>query len=95
MKLVGDHPGNLALNGEDICQIAIVTRGPKMGVVAGVDQLCVHAYFSANSLYSSFEQMRYAELLPNLAQVAGSSPLVLHHACAADYFKVRDLGQVC
>ena len=65
-----------------------------MRVVAGVDQLRVHAYFSTNPLYTSFEYMRYAELFPNLAQVAGSSALVLHHARAADYFKVRDLGQV-
>src|SRR5882724_12295603 len=38
--------------------------------------------------------MRDAKLLPNLAQIARDSALVLHHARAADHLQVRDPGEV-
>ena len=37
LKLVGDFLGNLALNGEDIGQVAVIFFGPYMRVIAGID----------------------------------------------------------
>src|SRR4029453_3591421 len=37
VQLIGDSLGNFALNGEYVCEIAIVSLCPKMRVVAGID----------------------------------------------------------
>src|SRR6266496_3178991 len=37
LKLVGDFFGNLALNAEDIGQVAVIFLGPNMRVIAGID----------------------------------------------------------
>jgi hypothetical protein len=37
LQLVGNGLGDLALNGEDIGQIAIVGLGPEMRIIASVD----------------------------------------------------------
>src|SRR6266550_6282017 len=39
LQLVGDAFGNVALDGEDVGQIAIIGLRPEVHVVAGVDQL--------------------------------------------------------
>ena len=41
-----------------------------MRIGAGVDQLRVHPHLPAGALHAAFEQMRDAELLADLAQVA-------------------------
>ena len=65
-----------------------------MRVVAGVDQLRVYPHFPTRALDAAFEQMRYAELCPDLAQIACNSGFVLHHRSAADHFKVSNPGEV-
>src|SRR4029453_8896308 len=42
LKLVGDFFGNLALDGENIGQVAIIFFGPDMRVIAGINQLGAH-----------------------------------------------------
>ena len=37
LKLIGDFFGNLALDGKDIGQIAVILLGPDMRVIAGID----------------------------------------------------------
>src|SRR6266550_7915885 len=37
LKLIGYSCGNLALDGKDIGQVAVVFLGPDMGVVAGIN----------------------------------------------------------
>ena len=65
-----------------------------MPICPSVDQLCVHPHLPADALHTAFEQMRYPELFPDLAQIARNPALVLHDARAANHFQVRDLGQL-
>ena len=44
LQLIGNRLGDLALDGEDIGQIAIVGLCPEMRVGAGIDQLRVHPH---------------------------------------------------
>ena len=94
LQLIGDGFGDLALDGKDIGQIAIVGLRPQMRIGPRVDQLRVHPHLVGRALHAAFEYMRHAELLADLAQIARSAGLVLHHAGAADHFQVRDPGQV-
>ena len=45
------------------------------------------------TLHAAFQYMGYAELLGDLAHIALACVLVLHHACAANYFQVGDLAR--
>ena len=65
-----------------------------MRVVARVDQLRGYAHAVACALNASLHHVRYTELLTDVAQVPRRAGLVLHHTGAADYFQVRDLGEV-
>jgi hypothetical protein len=67
LQLVGDAFGDLALDGEDIGQIAIVGLRPEVSVVAGIDQLRDHAHLVSRPLDAAFDHMRHAQLLRNLA----------------------------
>ena len=58
------------MDGEDIGQIAIVGLRPQMRVGARVDQLRIHPHFVGRALHTAFEDMRHAELLADLAQIA-------------------------
>ena len=49
---------------------------------------------SRRSLHAAFQEMRYAKLFPDLAQVAPRRLPISHHTGAADDFEVGDLGQV-
>ena len=86
LKLIGDFLRNLALDGKDIGEIAIISLRPQMCVIARIDQLRVHAHTIAHALHAAFHQMRDSELLRDLAQVARDSSLVLHHRSAANHF---------
>ena len=94
MELIGDLFGDLALNGEDVSQIAIVYLCPKMRVCPGVNQLCVYAHTVAGALHAAFEHMRNAEFLGDLAKVAHRGILILHHTCATNYFQVGNSGEI-
>src|SRR6266700_6525693 len=94
LQLIGNCPGNLALNGENIGKVAIVGLGPKMRVGARIDQLRVYPHTIGRALHAAFHHMRYPKLLADLAQVTCKSALILHHGSAADDFQVRDLCQV-
>src|SRR5207302_2165875 len=85
LKMVGDGLCDFALNSKNIGQIAIIGLRPKMCIDASVDQLRVLAHFPAGTLNTSFEQIRDAELFPDLAQVASDPGLVWHHARPTDY----------
>ena len=93
-QLLGDGLGDVALDGEDIGQVAVVGLGPKMGVGPGIDQLRVHPHFARDPLHAAFEEIGDAELPADLAQVARGAAAILHHARAADHFQVGDPGQV-
>src|SRR5207244_6568480 len=94
LELVGDRFGDLALNSEHVCEIAIVVLRPKMRVCPGVNQLCAHPHAVRRSLHTSFEDMGDAKLLGDLAKVASRCIPVLHNAGATDYFQVGDFGEI-
>ena len=82
------------MDGEDIGQIAIVGLRPEMRVLARIDQLRADPHFVGRALHAAFDDMRDAELLADLAQIARRAGLVLHHARAADHFQIGDLREV-
>jgi hypothetical protein len=61
-----------------------------MPVGACIDQLRVDAHAIANALNISFQQMRHAKFLADLAQIARDSALVLHCRRAADHLQIGD-----
>src|SRR6266404_863659 len=79
LQLVGNAFGNLTLNGEDVSEIAIVSLRPKMPIVAGIDQLRVHAHTIAYALYTALDQTCNPKLLADFAQVALGPRFVLDH----------------
>src|SRR5438477_7603399 len=94
LQLVGNAFGNLTLNGEDVSEIAIVSLRPKMRIVAGIDQLRVHAHTIAYALYTALDQTCNPKLLADFAQVALGPRFVLHHRSTADHLQVGDFGEV-
>ena len=82
------------MDGEDIGQIAIVGLRPQMRVGPRIDQLRIYPHFVGRALHTAFDDMRHAELLPDLAQIARRAAFVLHHRRAADHFQIRDLREV-
>ena len=94
MQLLSDRFGDFALNREGISQIASIRLGPKMRIVASVDQLRVHSHLIRNPLDTAFQHVGNAERLTDLAQVTRGRGLVLVYAGAADHFQVGDLGQI-
>ena len=59
-----------------------------------LDQLRVHPHFPARPLHAAFEEVRDAQLLADLAQVATGRLAILHHARAANDLQVGDLSQI-
>jgi hypothetical protein len=54
LQLVGNGFGDLALDGEDIGQIAIVSLRPNIRVTARVDQLRIHPHAIGRALHAPF-----------------------------------------
>jgi hypothetical protein len=76
-ELVGDSLRDLALNSEDVSQVAVVGLRPEMRVGPPVDQLRAHPHFASYALDTPFEQIRDAKLPADLSQVARHAALVL------------------
>ena len=55
--------------------------GPEVVVGAGIDQLSGHAN-PPRVLHAAFDNVRYAQSLRDLAQVAPGAAFVIHHARA-------------
>ena len=80
LKLVGYFLGDLALNRENIGEIAIIGLRPKMRISAGVNELRHYPNAVRRALNASFQDMGYAKLPSDFLQVARRPILVLHHA---------------
>jgi hypothetical protein len=50
-----------------------------MRVGPRVEQLRIYPHFVGRPLHTAFDDMRYAELLSDFAQIARDSALILHH----------------
>ena len=94
MKLTGDGSGDLALNREHICQIAIVSAGPNVGIVSSIDQLRIDPHLTSRVLYTALNQVSDAQRLADSASITCHLGLVLHDGRAADYSQVRYLRQI-
>src|SRR5438874_6748708 len=94
LELISDRFCDLALNSENVGQIAIVSLRPEMRIGARIDQLRVYSHAIASTLNTSFHDMRDAKFISDLPQVTFRSGLILHNRSAADNFQVRDPGQV-
>ena len=84
MELAGNFLRNLALNGKQIVEIAIVLLHPDMSVSARVDQLRVHVKPCADPADAAFQHMRYTQIIADLTQISFAT--VFHHAAPADDF---------
>jgi hypothetical protein len=82
------------LDEEDIGQIAIVVCAHRCASVPGIDQLRVHPHFIGGALHAAFDDMRHAQLLADLPQIARCTAFVLHHRHPTNHFEIRDLCEV-
>ena len=71
LQRLGDLFGDVAFDGKNISQFAIVSLRPKMRVVLGIDQLHVNSHLVGRFLNGAFENIGNAELLCDLRNVVG------------------------
>ena len=67
LQLVGNRFRDLALNGEKIGKVAVISLCPEVRIVARVDQLRVYSDLVAGALYTALKHMRHAEFARDLA----------------------------
>ena len=92
MERIGDRFGDLALDTEDIGELAVVSLGPKMGIGRCIDQLHCHAHLIGRSLNTTLENIQDTELFRDVTQVIRRA-LVFLRRSARDHFQIRHLGQ--
>src|SRR6202011_3910105 len=93
-KLPGYALRNLALNLEDISDIAIVMLRPQVGIGARSNQLRADAKTVRHALDAAFEYISNAELAGYLGKFSRGIISILHHACSADHFNPGDFREV-
>src|SRR5207244_7021873 len=91
-KLLSDFLGNLALDGEQIVQIAIVLLGPDVRVRARVDQLRVHMKPGADSPDAALQHMGDSQLVTDLTHILLAA--IVHYAGSADDLEIGDFRQL-
>ena len=94
LQLIGNHLGDLALDGENVIERAIIAFGPNVCVGAGIDQLRAYPHAATGPLHTAFQNMRDPELLRDVTQIAPDAALVLLHRGAADHLEVGDFCEV-
>ena len=67
----GDVRGNVAFDGENIGQFAIVSLGPKMGITFSIDKLDTDSHLIGRLLDGAFQDIRDTELFRDLRNVVG------------------------
>src|SRR5581483_8542436 len=92
MKLLGDFLRDLALNREDIFQIAVVLLGPHVRVRARIDQLRIDMEPGSSLAYAALQHMRHTERMANLMCVPVAA--ILHYTRSADDFEIGNLRQL-
>ena len=92
IERLGDSSGHLPFHREDISQFAIVALRPEMRVRRRFDQLHIDVHRVAGFLHAAFEQIGYAELLADFAQVIRRA-FVFLGGSARDDFQRSDLGK--
>jgi hypothetical protein len=85
LQRFSDSFGDLALNPEDVSQLAIITLSPEMGIGLRVNQLNIDPHLIGHFLDATLKNVRYAKLLRDLAEI-GRFALILLRGSARDYF---------
>ena len=73
----GNFLGDVTFDTKDVDHFAIVSVGPKMIILERVDQLYRDAHLIARFLDAALENIGDAELLCDLAQIAGRALIFL------------------
>src|SRR6266851_643948 len=94
LQLFRNRLCDVALNGECVRELTIVSLPPEMPAVVRIDQLRVHAYTIGGPLNASSHHVGYAELAAYLAQIARDPTFVLHNARATDHFQIGDFCEI-
>ena len=71
LQRLGDLRGDIAFDGKNIDQLAIVSLRPKMRIVLGVDKSNIDANMVGRFLNRAFQDIGDAELLCDLGDVLG------------------------
>jgi hypothetical protein len=66
LELIGDGGGDFILDGEDVGHLAVVTLGPEMVSIRGLDELGRHADAVTGLADAPFQNMLDAELAGDL-----------------------------
>ena len=93
-----DRLRELALQREDVLQLAIVFLRPNLGVRLGVDELSVDSHAIARNLEASLQHVYNAQVAPDLLHVSILAPVACD-TTAADDLQVsplcRDRSEYC
>src|SRR5439155_23566868 len=92
MKLRGDFLRDLALDCEQVIQIAVVLFHPDVGIGPRVDQLRVQMKMRAGPADAALQNVRYPQLVTDLAHIPFAA--VIHHTRPADDFEAGNLRQL-
>ena len=90
--MLGNFLRDLALDGKQIIQIAVVLLGPDVGIGARVDQLRIQTKMRSGSADAALQNVRHAKRISDLAKISFAA--IFHHAGAADDFQIADLRQL-
>ncbi len=91
MQRSGDLLRHISLNLKNVCELSIVLADPQVLVGRRVDELRIYTHAVSNSLHSSFNDRRHAELFADLAQIL-RRVLVQHRGGVRDDVNVIDCG---
>src|SRR4029453_16872300 len=84
---------HLTFDCEHVRNITVIPFGPNLAVGTRIDQLRVDANPPARALDGTFQHMRDAERLCDLAQITAGTALVLQCRSAADDFQISSFCQ--
>ena len=89
---VGDSFGDLALDTEDVGELAIKGIGPQMRIAGHLDELDGDAHLIGGFLDAAFKDVRYAKLLRDFGEIARFALITLRRR-ARDHFQIRNLRE--
>src|SRR3954466_15063060 len=92
LQLLSNRHRDLALNGENIGNIAVISLAPERPIRRHIDQLGVDPHPITRSLDTTFHYTANSQLMADLVQIPRGSALVLHHGGAVDHFQIGQAG---
>ena len=92
MQRLGNRLRDLALDCENVGQLAIESIRPKVRVGRGVNELDIHPHLVVRFLHAALEDVRYPELAGDLREIVRRTFEMLRRS-AGDDFQVRNFRQ--